>query len=230
MLDFLNSIDTSIFLFLNGMHSAFFDVFMYTFSGKWIWVPFYAALLFYVVRNWRKQQWWWIILALILCIVLADQVSSGIIKQIVQRPRPSRAIELEGMVHIVNGYTGGRFGFVSSHAANTFGLALLCSLLFRNKVYTWTLFAWATVTAYSRIYLGVHYPFDIAGGIIVGMLAAWLCYALLKKFKPQLLARSTEHNTPPPLARQHQIIPDYLPVWTLLLTTVGIAVYSFIIS
>ncbi len=225
MFEALNSFDTQIFLFLNGLHNTFFDNFMYAFSGKWIWIPFYASLLYIFIRRWKKESIW-IILAIILCIVLADQISSGIIKRLVERPRPSRAEELEGLVHIVNGYTGGRFGFVSSHAANSFGLALLSSLLFRKKAYTWCLFIWATVTAYSRIYLGVHYPFDILGGIIVGISSALFCYWLLKKFRPYLLSESSENTIQGNSFWKKQ--EYYLPLWIIGLTTVFISIFSII--
>ena len=222
MIDFLNALDTQLFLFLNGIHSVFFDEFMFTFSGKWVWLPFYASLLYLFIRIWKKDSIW-IILALVLCIVFADQIASGILKVWVQRPRPSRAEELDGLVHIVNGYRAGKYGFVSSHASNSFGLALFCSLLFRkNKTYAWVLFAWAVLTAYSRIYLGVHYPGDILGGILVGVFAALFCLFLLKKFRLAFLPYEL-HSTGSFLQKQE----NYLPLWVILLTTVGIAIYSF---
>lgn len=221
----MNTIDTNLFLFLNGLHTPFFDDFMFAFSGKWIWIPFYASLLFVMIRRWRKESLW-IIPALVLCILLADQISSGLIKNWVQRPRPSREPALEGLVHIVNGYRGGRFGFVSSHAANAFGLALFSSLLFRNRLYTWILFLWAMVTAYSRIYLGVHYPGDILGGTIVGLFSAALCYCAWRKFRPE--ARSVSQTSEQPSAACFvNKLSAYLPLWAIGLTTLGIAVYGF---
>jgi formyltetrahydrofolate deformylase len=105
-----------------------------------------------------KKQSWLVILALIVCIIIADQVSSGLIKEMVHRLRPSRNPDLENMVCLLKGYRGGKYGFVSSHAANSFGLAMLTSLFFRSRKYTIIIFLWATIVAYSRIYLGVHYP------------------------------------------------------------------------
>ena len=188
---------------------------MYTFSQMEVWIPFYAALLWLMVRTWRKESGW-VILAVVLCVVLADQVSSGLIKELVQRPRPTHTAGLQELVHTVNGYRGGRYGFVSSHAANTFGLALFCTLLFRNRWYAWTMFLWALVTSYSRIYLGVHVPGDILGGTLVGLGAAWLCYWLLRHFRPQSVQRS---------GTQQSWI-QYLPLGVLAATVLVIAVYS----
>ena len=211
----LIALDASLFLFLNGLHAPYWDTFMYTFSQMEVWIPFYAALLWLMVRTWRKESGW-VILAVVLCVVLADQVSSGLIKEWVQRPRPTHTAGLQELVHTVNGYRGGRYGFVSSHAANTFGLALFCTLLFRNRWYAWTMFLWALVTSYSRIYLGVHFPGDILGGTLVGLGAAWLCYWLLRRFRPQAVQRSGIQQT--------WLL--YLPLGVLAVTVLVIAVYS----
>lgn len=188
LIDTLNLWDTNLFLFLNGLYTPFLDGFMFAVSAKLTWVPLYMAVLFVVFKHWKRESIW-IVLALVLCIVIADQISSGILKGLIQRPRPSRADELQGMVHLVNGYAGGKFGFVSSHAANAIGFALLTSMLFRNKIYTYVIFGWAILVAYSRICLGVHYPLDILGGALVGVLAAFVCFFAIKKLRPSLLQK-----------------------------------------
>jgi len=175
--------DTAFFLLLNGIHSTFFDGFMFAISAKLTWVPLYLALIFIIIKS-RKKEAVWIILALILCIVLADQISSGIIKNLVQRLRPSHNEDLKDIVHLVHGSKSGMYGFVSSHAANAFGLATLTSLFFRNKLYSTIIFLWAVSLAYSRIYLGVHYPLDVLGGGIVGVMVAFLLYLVVLKFRP----------------------------------------------
>jgi undecaprenyl-diphosphatase len=186
LIDTLNAWDTILFLILNGFHSPFFDGFMFAVSEKLTWIPFYLAIIFVVINYWKRESVW-IILSLVLCIVIADQIASGILKGLIERPRPSHAENLQGMVHLVKGRTGGMFGFVSSHAANSIGFALLTSLLFKNKTYTYIIFAWAVITAYSRIYLGVHYPLDILGGSLVGVLAALICFFTIKELRPSLL-------------------------------------------
>ena len=215
-MDFLNtikSLDTELFLFVNGLHNSFFDELMYTFSQILVWIPFYVSVLYLIIISHKKKDALWVILSLVLCIVIADQVSSGIIKEAVQRLRPSRNPALEGMIHIVNGYTGGKYGFVSSHAANSFGFALLSSLVFKQKTYTTFVFIWAVIVSYSRIYLGVHYPFDIFGGMVVGVMAALIAYFTLKKLKPSSLQGSGE-------------IPVTIPNSVLGLSVASIIIYA----
>ncbi|MCE5330717.1 MAG: phosphatase PAP2 family protein [Bacteroidales bacterium] len=214
-LNTINSLDTELLLFVNGLHNSFFDELMYTFSQIFVWIPFYVSVLYLIIISHKKKDAIWVILSLVLCIVIADQVASGIIKEAVQRLRPSRNPALEGMIHIVNGYTGGKYGFVSSHAANSFGFALLSSLVFKQKTYTAFVFIWAAIVSYSRIYLGVHYPFDILGGMVVGVMAALIVYFALKKLQPSSLENSGE-------------IPVVIPNLVLGLSVAGIIIYALI--
>jgi undecaprenyl-diphosphatase len=121
------------------------------------------------------------ILAIGLAVGAADFIASGILKDLVARPRPTRVPELEGVLHLVNGYRSGQYGFVSSHAANTMACGILFSLIWRKKIATLGLMLWVAANCYSRMYLGVHYPTDILGGLIVGSLMALSAYALLRR-------------------------------------------------
>ena len=123
------------------------------------------------------------IVVIALAVGAADFIASGILKDWVARPRPSRVPELEGVLHLVNGYKSGRYGFVSSHAANTMAVALLFSLIWRNKIATVGLMLWVAANCYSRMYLGVHYPTDILGGLMVGALVAVVVYAMLVRYR-----------------------------------------------
>lgn len=119
MIDWLNTIDTQVFLALNGLHAPYFDAFMKLFTGKWIWVPMYAAVLFAVVRNYRWRQTLAVLVCVALAITIADQVCATLIRPEVCRLRPSNPENpLSEMVHIVGGYRGGSYGFPSCHAAN----------------------------------------------------------------------------------------------------------------
>jgi len=221
MLETIKLWDSTLFLFLNGFHAPFFDGIMYAISEKYTWIPLYLAVIYMVIRHWKRESGW-IILALIICIVIADQVSSGLIKGWVERPRPSHAEHLNGLVHLVNGYTGGRFGFVSSHSANAFGFALLSSLLFRQKSFSIAIFLWAVLTAYSRIYLGVHYPLDIVGGTLVGFFGAYVCFATIKKLRPSLLELQEKDST-------SNKPNTFIPLLVLGLSFIGIVIYSITI-
>lgn len=175
MIDWLNTIDTQVFLALNGLHAPYFDVFMKLFTGKWIWVPMYAAVLFAVVRNYRWRQTLAVLVCVALAITIADQVCATLIRPEVCRLRPSNPENpLSEMVHIVGGYRGGSYGFPSCHAANSFALASFLILLFANRKLSLFIFAWAVLNSYSRVYLGVHYPGDLLVGAIIGLRRVWL--------------------------------------------------------
>lgn len=184
MLQYLDQVDTALLLWLNGLHTAVGDAFMPLYTDKWVWLPLYLVMIVYLWYRYGAKQILWLVGALIVCAALSDLVSSSLIKPLVERPRPTRVPELEGVLHIVNGYRSGRYGFVSSHAANTFGIALFFTLITRDRLNAVVLFAWSLLNCYSRIYLGVHYPGDILGGFVVGTLMACLCYALLRRVRP----------------------------------------------
>ncbi len=176
LLNALQQIDASALLAVNGAHCPYADSLMWLISGKLAWLPMIAALLWVLWRRgWRQMLL--AVLALALAIALADQVSSSLIKPLVQRLRPTRNPDLMQLVHIVHDYRGGMYGFVSSHAANAFASALLLAMVVRGRHTAAALAGWAAVVSYSRVYEGVHYPGDVVCGAVVGvaaaMLAAW---------------------------------------------------------
>jgi len=179
----LQQFDANIFTALNGMHSLYFDNFMPLVTVVLTWSPMILMLLYmvYVKKGWRKMIG--LLLAVAVVILIADQVSASIIKPGVARLRPSRNPDLQDTIHLVNEYQGGKFGFVSSHAANCFGIALLLAFFFKNRAFTWIMIAWASLMCYSRIYLGVHYPGDIVCGALLGLAAASLVYFAVTKLK-----------------------------------------------
>ena len=192
MLERLIHIDTEILLAINACHAPWADTLMWIISAKTTWIPLYLLLIVLLVYRYRQPapttvKWLQkvpacvvMILTIVAAVGLADFIASGILKDWVARPRPSRVPELEGVLHLVNGYKSGRYGFVSSHAANTMACGLLFSLIWRKKITTISLMLWVAANCYSRMYLGVHYPLDILGGLIVGALVASGAYALLR--------------------------------------------------
>lgn len=180
MLDYLKQLDTQLFLFFNSHNNPFWDSVMWYFSGKYFWIPLYLCLLGYVIYKYRKQSWI-ILVGVIILILLSDQISSGIIKPLVERLRPSHDPSLAGLVHIVHNYRGGPYGFLSSHAANTFAFAVYIALLFRIKAFTWCILIWAAVVSFSRIYLGVHYPGDVLCGALLGIVIGYGVYKVTVK-------------------------------------------------
>lgn len=170
--------DKQLLLFLNGLHTPFLDNLMWIVSSKWFWIPVYLMILYLIIYLYRKQTYK-IILIIALSIFLSDIVASHIIKPAAQRLRPTHNTEIRNKLHLHaegNGtyYYGGRYGFVSSHAANIFTLITLLFYFLKPFVRHYyvmltSFILFAILICYSRIYLGVHYPLDILGGILVGV-------------------------------------------------------------
>lgn len=175
----LSDIDARLLLIVNGAHSPFFDSVMWCISGRWIWVPFYAVLAYLLFRrmSWKRASICLVTIGLI--ILAADQTCATLIRPETGRLRPANLNNpLSSFVHVVNGYRGGRYGFPSCHAANTFALAVFMSLVIRHKWFTVMMFSWAFIVSYSRMYLGVHYFGDLFCGATIGSLFAVLFYYL----------------------------------------------------
>lgn len=178
----LDHIDQGLTLLLNYDGGSFQDHLWLIVSSRTIWLLPALTLIAYLFQH--KKQWREaviVVLAIALTVTLCDQISSTWMKPFFGRLRPSHNPALEGMLHLVNGYRSGTFGFVSSHAANSFGAVTLVSLLLRSRKVAIPLYMFALCVSYSRVYLGVHYVGDTLGGMLLGMIIAIAVYALLPK-------------------------------------------------
>ncbi|MEG1543597.1 MAG: phosphatase PAP2 family protein [Tannerellaceae bacterium] len=187
MIEQLLVYERDAFFMLNGSNYPFLDRFMWLYSGKAVWLPLAAFILCVLLwkKNWRESVF--ILLAIVLVVTFCDQFASHVCKPIFTRFRPTHHPDFMDQVKTVFDYRGGKYGFISSHAANAFGFATLMSLLFRYRVFTCTIMIWAVITAYTRIYLGVHFITDIIPGIVSGIAFGYLTYWIYCKMRLRLI-------------------------------------------
>jgi len=177
MINYLEKLDQNLFLFINSFHSNFFDKIMWQISGQIIWIPYFIMIMYLIIKKYGKKTFL-PLLFLPLTIISSDIISVHLFKDVFKRLRPCHNQEIANFVHIVKNHCGGEYGFVSSHSTNFFSLATFSSLLIKKNWYTYISIFIATIIAYSRIYLGVHYPGDVIGGAIVGFVIAFMFFKL----------------------------------------------------
>lgn len=212
------------FLWLNEHHTPFWDSFMWMYSGKLVWLPAMLSLLFIIVYKIKWKEAMLLIVCAILIGVLCDFVSASVIKPFFERLRPTHHPDFEAFVTTVNGYKGGRFGFISNHAANGFGVVTFFSLIFRYRLYTICAVAWALITCYSRIYLGVHFISDVVGGALWGILSGCLVYYIYLTSRHHIL-KVPKEDLKTPLITTGKV---NILLTVMALTVTFITIYSLI--
>jgi undecaprenyl-diphosphatase len=191
MISWLESIDRSILLFINGLNTPFLDELMWFFSGKLSLIPFYLILLYFLKKenNWSNSGL--ICIGVFLTVLISDQTSVHLFKEIFQRYRPSHNLEISHLLHYYeikpgDFYRGGTYGFISSHAANYFGMLGFVLPLFSEKYRILKVIAivLGIIVSLSRVYLGVHYPSDVFLGAALGLLIGWsMNHFIYSRFK-----------------------------------------------
>lgn len=186
MLEWILEADTQAFLFLNGLYALGLDSVMMFLTAELSWLPLYVFLLWLAYQKLKMRRLLICLFCVALTVALADQTTSSFMKPYFKRPRPSHEPALASRIHLVKNakgelYRGGNFGFASSHASNTFGVALFFFLLLGRQGRLRWLFVWAGLVSYTRIYLGVHYPLDVICGAFVGMIWAWVVFKIFNR-------------------------------------------------
>lgn len=186
MVELVKKWDEDLFIILNSIHADWLDPLVFQMTKTITWLPLFLFLIYKIYKIDPKNSWW-VFGGVFLTILFADQLTSGWMKPFFERLRPCHDPRWENIIHNY-GRCGGLYGFVSSHAANTFGLAVFLNLKLKGKIkgLGW-LFLYSFLVSYTRIYLGVHYPWDIIIGAIIGSTIAWLVWFFIVFVKRELI-------------------------------------------
>jgi len=173
----LLQLDKDLLIWFNSSHTQFWDTMMMFFTRIEFWIPFFILVAYQIFKNKSREALWWLI-GLFVLVLIGDLISTHLFKNILQRFRPSHEPSLYGIVQLVKGYAGDKFGFVSSHSTAVFAFAIYTSKLFKNSIYTVFIILWSLMIVYTRLYLGLHYPGDIIGGILLGLVLGYFMFRI----------------------------------------------------
>ena len=223
--DKILDIDRYLLLSLNGSDSLFWDGCMQVYTSMIVWMPLALVLVYMLLKNNSVKDFFVLLLMVTLVVLGTDQISSGFCKPFFERWRPTNDPVLMYAVDVVNEIREGKYGFTSSHAANTFAVAVFVSLLMRSWSLSITMILWAALNAYSRIYLGVHYPGDILFGTLTGIgvgVLVYILYHLLKnKFLPRPQYISNQYTSSGYLTTDISLLLTVMTVTVLVIVIYG---------
>lgn len=217
----LIALDKQWLLAVNGSDSLFLDRVAHVLTTALTWLPLYLSL-FYVVlhnnNNFRKVLC--VLAGAGLCVLLAGTIDDMIVKPMVARWRPTHDPEIGMLVDIVDGYRGGRYGFFSAHASNTFSIAVFFCWLIRSRLLSTALVIWSFTNCWTRMYLGVHFPGDILVGLTWGLIVGTFVYYLFYRVTRNMTGPSSRYvsskYTSTGYVRSDCDIPVAVLVFTLL--------------
>ena len=178
MLERLLDIEREWFFAINGTHTSWMDHIMMAFASLWAWFPLVLIVLFFIIL--RHKGWALMLICTVITPVMTLLMTEVLIKPVFTRFRPTSHPSFMNDVRILNDYIAdGAYGFISGHSASAFAFAVMTSLVIKNKWYTLTIFLWATIMVYSRVYLAAHFITDVIPGMLVGAFVGWLLYKFI---------------------------------------------------
>ncbi|QZT36433.1 phosphatase PAP2 family protein [Halosquirtibacter xylanolyticus] len=217
LIEALKELDSQLLLYFNGNHSTLWDYVMFTYTYKITWVLFYGILAYHLYKHFGKQMW--IIIPMIALTILVTDQTCNLFKYGFARPRPGHDPVIGSLVNIFY-KKGGRFGFVSAHAANSFALSILIYKYVKNKTFLYYMLIWSAIVSFSRVYLGVHYPGDVICGGLLGVFYGWLIYRVtlvIEKYVPFMNGRS--------FSRSSMSNQELKPVFSALRWMLGLPIF-----